>query len=155
MTTITFWEKPGCGGNARQKTVLEAAGHTVVVRNLLVEPWTRQRLMEFFNALPVAHWFNRAAVEVKSGELVPEEFDSATALSLMVNYPLMIRRPLMQAEDGSKHVGFVLEEVDAWVGLGDAWPAEVPRPGAAASMEGCISGGESCPEPEASHGAGA
>lgn len=156
MTTITFWEKPGCGGNARQKAVLEAAGHTVVVKNLLTEHWTRQRLLEFFDMLPVAHWFNRAAEEVKNGEIVPEEFDSATALSLMVNYPLLIRRPLMQAEDGalggSKHVGFVLEDVDAWVGLGDAWPPEIPRP--AVSLEGCANHGERCPQPEASHGAG-
>lgn len=149
MTTITFWEKPGCGGNARQRAILEAAGHTLVVKNLLAEPWTRQRLLEFFGVLPVAHWFNRAAVEVKNGELVPEEFDSATALSLMVNYPLMIRRPLMQTEDGRKLVGFVLEEVDAWVGLGDAWPAEVPRPDAMATLEGCRRGGESCPTPVA------
>ena len=88
-------------------------------------------------------------MEVKSGEIVPEEFDSATALSLMVNYPLLIRRPLMQREDGSKHVGFVLEDVDAWVGLGDGWPAEVPRP----NLEGCMSKGETCPMPEPAHGA--
>lgn len=153
MSTITFWEKPGCGGNARQRAMLEAAGHTLVVKNLLVEPWTRQRLLDFFGPRPVAHWFNRAAPEVKSGELVPESFDAATALSLMVNHPLMIRRPLMQTEDGSKMVGFVLEEVDAWVGLGDAWPDEMPRPSPTASLEGCRSAGESCPEPEVSHGA--
>lgn len=157
MTTITFWEKPGCDGNARQKAILEAAGHTVVAKNLLLEPWTRLRLTEFFDGLPVAHWFNRAAVEVKNGELVPEEFDSATALSLLVNYPLLIRRPLMQAEDGeqcgSKMVGFVLEEIDAWVGIGDAWPAEVPRHGA--QLEGCMSHGEACPSPAPRHGADA
>jgi nitrogenase-associated protein len=146
MTTITFWEKPGCGGNARQRAILEAAGHTLVVKSILDEPWTRQRLLEFFEGLPVAHWFNRAAVEVKNGEIVPEMMDATTAVSLMVNYPLLIRRPLMKREDGCTHVGFVLEEVDDWVGLGDAWPAEVPRP-ATASLEGCMSKGEACPPP--------
>lgn len=140
MTTITFWEKPGCGGNARQKAVLECAGHTLIVRSILDEPWTRQSLMDFFGERPVAHWFNRSAAEVRTGEIVPEAFDSSTALSLMVDNPLLIRRPLMQREDGSTHVGFVLEEVDAWVGLGDAWPAEVRRP----IVEGCTSGNESC-----------
>ena len=149
MATVTFYEKPGCGGNARQKAILEMAGHTVESRNLLLEPWTRQRLMEFFGILPVAHWFNRAAPEVKSGEIVPEELDRATALSLMVNYPLLIRRPLMQAMDGemsgSYHVGFVLEDVDAWIGLGDAWPKEAPRP---VSAEGCVHpAGQQCPVP--------
>jgi nitrogenase-associated protein len=147
MATITFWEKPGCGGNARQKAILEMAGHTVMAKNLLLEPWTRQRLSDFFMPVPVAHWFNRTAPEVKNGEIVPEEFDRATALSLLVNYPLLIRRPLMQAEDGSCHVGFVLEDVDAWIGLGDAWPPEAPR----LAVEGCVhgkGGAHHCPPPE-------
>ncbi len=149
MTTITFWEKPDCGGNARQRAILEAAGHTLIVKSILAEPWTRQRLFDFFEGLPVAHWFNRAAAEVKSGEIVPEMMDATTAVSLMVNYPLLIRRPLMQRDDGSTHVGFVLEEVEAWVGLGDAWPAEVPRQ-TPANLEGCMSKGEACPSPEVS-----
>ncbi len=151
MTTITFWEKPGCGGNARQKAILEMAGHTVVAKNLLQESWTRQSLIEFLIPLPIPYWFNRTAPEVKNGEIVPEEFDSGTALSLLLNYPLLIRRPLMQAEDGemrgSRHVGFVLEDVDAWIGLGDAWPPEAPRP----PVEGCIHGNDGadhCPVPE-------
>jgi nitrogenase-associated protein len=145
MAHIVFYEKPGCGGNARQKSLLEAAGHEVEVRNLLTEPWTRQRLLDFFGSLPVAHWFNRAAPEVKNGEIVPEEVDAATALSLFVANPIFIRRPLMQADDGSHHVGFVLEDVDAWVGLGNAWPEGVPRP---TSVEGCVNPeGDRCPEP--------
>jgi len=145
MAHIVFYEKPGCGGNARQKAILEAAGHVVEAKNLLVEAWTRQRLLDFLEPLPVPHWFNRAAPEVKSGEIVPEDIDAATALSLFVANPIFIRRPLMQADDGSHHVGFVLEDVDAWVGLGDAWPEGSPRP---ASAEGCVHPeGDRCPEP--------
>jgi len=145
MTTITFWEKPGCEGNARQRALLEAAGHVLDVKNLLLEPWTRMRLFDFFAPLPVAYWFNRTAPEVKNGEIVPEEFDSATALSMLVKYPHLIRRPLMRTDDGGHHVGFVLEDVEAWVGLGDAWPAEAPRP----AVEGCVhTDGQRCPPPE-------
>ena len=43
MAHIIFYEKPGCGGNARQKAILQAAGHEVEAKNLLAEPWTRQR----------------------------------------------------------------------------------------------------------------
>ena len=32
MATVTFYEKPGCVTNARQKRMLEAAGHTVVAQ---------------------------------------------------------------------------------------------------------------------------
>lgn len=143
MTTITFWEKPGCGGNLKQKAVLRAAGHTVVPRNLLTEPWTRSRLLAFFGDRPVAHWFNRAAPDVKSGDIVPEELDEATALGVLQHNPLLIRRPLMQAEDGSRMVGFVLQEVDAWVGL-DAGPPVEGDP------ETCVhgNGGRRCADPD-------
>lgn len=142
MTSITFWEKPGCGGNLKQKAVLRAAGHTVDARNLLAEPWSRSRLLAFFGDRPVAHWFNRAAPDVKNGEIVPEELDEATALGLLQNNPILIRRPLMQAADGSRMVGFVLEEVDAWVGLDAAGPVE-------ADPEACIHGdsGRRCADP--------
>ena len=143
MTTITFWEKPGCGGNLKQKAVLRAAGHTVVPRNLLTEPWTRSRLLAFFGDRPVAHWFNRAAPDVKSGDIVPEDLDEATALGVLQHNPLLIRRPLMQAEDGSRMVGFVLQEVDAWVGL-DAGPPVEGDP------ETCAhgNGGRRCADPD-------
>jgi hypothetical protein len=40
LAKITFWEKPGCQGNARQKEILLASGHELEVRNLLAEPWS-------------------------------------------------------------------------------------------------------------------
>ena len=137
MAQLIFWEKPGCEGNARQRAMLAAAGHQLAVKSILDENWDAATLRAFFGDLPVAHWFNRAAVEVKTGEIVPEAFDAEAALALMVDNPLMIRRPLMQAADGGRHVGFVLEAVDAWIGLGDAWPQEVPRP---ETLENCARG---------------
>ncbi|MBI1424317.1 MAG: hypothetical protein GC149_12685 [Gammaproteobacteria bacterium] len=41
MAEIVFYEKPGCGNNTRQKALLAAAGHHVIARNLLTEPWIR------------------------------------------------------------------------------------------------------------------
>jgi nitrogenase-associated protein len=124
MSTITFWEKPGCEGNGRQKAVLKAAGHTVVEKSLLDEPWTATRLLQFLAPLPVPLWFNRTASAVKDGSVVPETLSPEDAMLLLLQYPLLIRRPLMQAEDGSCMVGFVLEQVDAWIGLGEAMPAQ-------------------------------
>src|ERR1035441_756690 len=95
-TTVIFYEKPGCGNNARQKLWLAAAVHTVIARNLLTEAWTSERLRAFFGSLPVADWFNRAAPRVKSGELLPQEQDEAGALALMLADPLLIRRPLLE-----------------------------------------------------------
>ena len=54
MARITFWEKPGCSGNARQKEILRASGHALEVRNLLTGPWTVAELSRFFGQRPVA-----------------------------------------------------------------------------------------------------
>lgn len=123
MATVIFYEKPGCSGNARQKALLEAAGHTVIARDLLTKPWTRLELLSFFAGLPVAEWFNRNAPAVKSGEIVPEECDEATALALLQKHPLLIRRPLLEVE-GERRAGFDLAAIDAWIGLGASLPKE-------------------------------
>jgi len=34
MSRVTFYEKPGCANNARQKAWLQAAGHQLEVRSL-------------------------------------------------------------------------------------------------------------------------
>jgi nitrogenase-associated protein len=135
MTRIVFFEKPGCGGNARQRALLEAAGHTLSRRNQLTAHWTRDRLLAFLAPLPVAQWFNRAAPRVKSGEVVPERLDAESAVALLLGEPLLIRRPLMQrVDDGERLVGFDTAEVERFVGLGV--PAKTKTAGPA-SMEGC------------------
>lgn len=96
MATIVFYEKPGCVTNARQRQMLLAAGHEVVTRNLLAEPWTATRLREFFMSLPVMDWFNRAAPRIKSGEVDPSVLTAEGALDLMLADPLFIRRPLLE-----------------------------------------------------------
>jgi len=118
MSVIVFYEKPGCANNTRQKVLLAAAGHTVWAKNLLVEPWTAERLLTFFEDMPVAEWFNRAAPKVKSGEIVPEHLNAYTAMAMMIAEPLLIRRPLIEA-DGRREVGFDKNVIDAWLGLSD------------------------------------
>lgn len=116
MSTVTFYEKPGCGNNTKQKAMLVAAGHEVIAHNLLTEAWTAQRLLEFFGEHPVADWFNRAAPRVKSGEIVPEQIDAETAMRLILQEPLLIRRPLIEA-DGRKEIGFDQDLIHTWLGL--------------------------------------
>jgi nitrogenase-associated protein len=118
MAHVIFWEKPGCAGNARQKALLLASGHTLNVRNLLKEPWQAAELRTFFGARPVAEWFNRSSPKVKSGEVRPEELDETAALALMLADPLLIRRPLMEAA-GRREAGFDPERMKAWIGLAE------------------------------------
>ncbi len=116
MATITFFEKTGCSGNARQKKLLESSGHEVLARDLRHKVWTNFALLEFFIGLPVAQWFNPAAPAIKSGEIVPAELDEPTALALLRDNPLLIRRPLLQVGDERK-VGFDATAIHAWIGL--------------------------------------
>jgi len=137
MTRIVFYEKPGCAGNLRQKRLLADAGHTVHARNLLTEPWTAERLRGFFGARPVAEWFNRNAPKVKSGAVVPEALDAESAMALLLAEPLLIRRPLLEA-NGQREAGFDPPRIHAWLGLG--MEAEAPV------SEDCVRA-QPCPAP--------
>jgi len=134
MTRIVFYEKPGCANNSRQKRMLEAAGHEVVARDLLSEAWTEAKLRPFFGGRPVAEWFNRAAPKVKYGEIDPEAFGAEAAIALMLAEPILIRRPLMEA-DGKQVAGFDPEQVRAWIGLDE--PPEGASPEKKADLETC------------------
>lgn len=116
MTRVIFFEKVGCASNARQKAWLAAAGHAVEARDLLKHPWSRDELAAWFDALPVAEWFNRAAPQIKSGQIVPEALDREAALAAMLREPLLIRRPLLLA-GGRREVGFDVGRIHAWLGL--------------------------------------
>jgi nitrogenase-associated protein len=107
MAVIQFFEKPGCTNNNKQKALLRSAGHELIVHDLLHYPWTEQPeyLRSFFGALPVADWFNRSAPDVKNGVVLPERLDEQHALALMLKQPLLIRRPLLDA-DGQHSCGF-------------------------------------------------
>lgn len=137
MATVTFYEKPGCGTNARQKLALSKAGHTLEVRSLLTEPWTAERLRGFFGDTPVAAWFNPAAPKVKSGAVDPTAVDADAAIALMLAEPLLIRRPLVETESG-RCAGFDREPVLSLLGPSD--------PGAR-PLEGCSSPHAPCPDP--------
>ncbi|MCB4360990.1 ArsC/Spx/MgsR family protein [Quatrionicoccus australiensis] len=134
MAVVTFYEKPGCKGNLRQKTLLAAAGHTVQAKNLKTEAWTADRLLAFIGKLPVGSWFNPAAPAIKAGQIVPENLSFEHAVNLLLENPLLIRRPLMEIGE-ERMVGFDVAAVDAWIGLNNV---ELP----AGNIEACVHGPE-------------
>ncbi len=118
MSTIFFYEKPGCINNTKQKKLLREAGYEVDARNLLTEPWSAGRLTEFFSGLPVSEWFNRSAPQIKDGKVDPERLTPEQAIKLMLQEPLLIRRPLMQIGEHYL-VGFEADRVNQVLAL--AW----------------------------------
>ncbi|MGY3443107.1 nitrogenase-associated protein [Bradyrhizobium sp. USDA 4473] len=65
MATILFYQKPGCVTNARQMLALKAAGHDLIAKDILKEPWAAEDLRSFFGGMPIASWFNRASHQVR------------------------------------------------------------------------------------------
>ena len=144
MATVVLFQKPGCGTNARQKHMLELAGHTVIVKDLLTEPWTAERLRGFFGDTPVASWFNAAAPRVKSGAIDPEQLDADGAVGLMLAEPLLIRRPLVEV-GAERCAGFDREPVTTLLGDRGQTPRDsanvssssLEARGLTPSIEGC------------------
>jgi nitrogenase-associated protein len=116
MATVIFYGKPGCKGNARQRAILEAAGHSVEARSLLAEAWTGERLRTFFGDLAVAEWFNPSAPRVARGDIRPETLEAEAALALLAAEPLLVRRPLLEV-DGQRRAGWDPDGIAAWIGL--------------------------------------
>ncbi|MFM2291162.1 MAG: hypothetical protein RIS29_975 [Bacteroidota bacterium] len=108
---VIFYEKPGCTNNTKQKQMLIESGHQVLAKSLLTELWTVEKLKAFFGNKPVAMWFNMAAPDIKSGKINPEAFDEESALKAMIQNPLLIKRPLIDTEEG-KVCGFDNELVN-------------------------------------------
>ncbi|ACF44312.1 thioredoxin domain-containing protein [Pelodictyon phaeoclathratiforme] len=96
MATILFYEKPGCRNNNRQKAMLELSGHTLETVNLLEYAWSKEELAAYLGDKPVADCFNPAAPMIKSGELNPQSFTREEAIAMMIQQPLLIKRPLMK-----------------------------------------------------------
>ena len=118
MTTIHFYEKPGCLNNTRQKQLLREAGHLLVVYDLLQQNWAEEpaKLRSFFGDMPVVDWFNRSAPAIKNGEISPDSVSAEQAIELMIASPLLIRRPLLEVE-GRRLAGFDPQTIEAWLGL--------------------------------------
>lgn len=116
MAHIIFYEKPGCVNNTKQKTWLEAAGHTIEAHSILEHPWTPQTLLPFMRGGEPANWFNRTAPVIKAGKLDPEHFSANQAVAAMIVTPILIKRPLMQIGI-LKLQGFDKEEIERLVGL--------------------------------------
>ena len=136
---IIFYEKPGCITNTRQKKLLMRAGFDVDARDMRTEDWGAHDLRSFFGDMAVVDWFNKASPKVKSGEVDPETIDETQAIKLMIEDPLLIRRPLLKTDLGLG-CGFEADTLNR-LGLSGV-DADVGR-------EGCSNDhAHPCPEPK-------
>ncbi len=115
MKIVIFYEKPGCATNAKQKKSLRNAGCMVIERSLLEHGMNREELYAYLEHKPMTQWFNPAAPKIKSGEINPALLNEEAALQLLVNEPILIKRPLMVI-GGRKLCGFEQEYVETLLG---------------------------------------
>lgn len=114
--TLEFYEKPGCGGNARQKEKLQSLGCLLVIKNLLSTKWSADELRGFFDGKPKEEWFNMSAPLIKDGFLNPAVLTEEQALEVMIKEPILIKRPLIRKGD-VKISGFNPNEIKEKLGL--------------------------------------
>ncbi len=95
LKLVVFYEKPFCAANAKQKQILRSSGCTLIERNLLEHGLSVDELRTFMEEKRVAEWFNPAAPSIKNGEIKPDSLNEAEALEMLMNDPILIRRPLM------------------------------------------------------------
>lgn len=113
---LDFFEKPGCKNNRKQAQLLINAGVELNRRDILTHPWSAAELLPFFYRMAVPDWINRSAPRIKKGEIDLEGLQPKEALELLLEDPLLIRRPLLR--QGEKHlVGFEPERVEALFGI--------------------------------------
>lgn len=113
---IIFYEKPGCVGNKRQKKILQDCGYELEVKNMLSEPWTKERLLEFFVGQLGHAIVNESAPAIKNGEINLSVLDKDALIALMLENPILIKRPLMAFEE-KKLCGFDTMQVSEMLGV--------------------------------------
>lgn len=114
---VTFYEKPGCAGNRRQKALLESAGVEYTAKSILGTEWTKEKLEEFFAELEKEEIYNRSAPKIKSGEIDVERLSKEQLIAKMIEEPILIKRPLIEI-DGDKVCGFDIPTLNTLLGTG-------------------------------------
>lgn len=120
MSFIQFFEKPGCINGEKQKRILMEAGNTLECINILEHPWSREGLSLFFAMEDPTQIMNYTAPAIKYGEIVPEKLSYERAIMLMIENPILIKRPLIEV-DGTFIQGFMDERLTPYLG---AWTGE-------------------------------
>jgi len=117
---IQFFEKPGCINGEKQKRILIEAGNVLECMNILEYPWSREELVQFFAVKEPALIMNHTAPAIKKGEIVPANLQYEEAVSLMIENPILIKRPLIRV-DGLFVQGFMDERLTTYLG---SWNGE-------------------------------
>jgi nitrogenase-associated protein len=106
-----FFEKRGCGGNARQKELLKKHNITFEVKDLLNTKWSYDDLVGYFEGLEIVDMFNSFAPQIRDKQIDISKLSFYEAINLMIRNPILIKRPLLDI-NGVKICGFDIEKIN-------------------------------------------
>ena len=112
---VSFYEKPGCKGNERQKKLLIEAGYALHVIDLLSKDWKTEDLLKFFSGRSIYDCVNTRAPKITKEGFDPSKLSEDELLMEMINNPILIKRPLLFYR-GEFGVGFDNDLVDKLLG---------------------------------------
>ncbi|MCY0965324.1 ArsC/Spx/MgsR family protein [Parathalassolituus penaei] len=129
---VQFYQKTGCGGNRKQLNWLREAGIDPEVLDLASTRWTAEQLTPFLAGMKVADWFNGSAPAVRDGLVKPDQLSAEEALALIIERPLLVKRPLIRAEADHQSeplylCGFDLPRLLAWLNLDNGIIERMPE----------------------------
>ncbi len=119
-----FYEKKGCGGNARQKELLKKAGVEFEVKDILNTIWTKELLEGFFEGLSVENIFNMSALKIKNNALDIAVLSKEESIELMLKEPILIKRPLLEINQ-TKLCGFDIDKINALLHIAMPKPKDI------------------------------
>ena len=112
---VIFYEKTGCAGNERQKTLLQKNGISFQTKSLLDTKWDKESLKEFFLELEKEDIINKFAPKIKNNELDISKLSKDELVEIMCKEPILIKRPLIEIGD-KKICGFDIEKINQYLG---------------------------------------
>lgn len=118
MAFIQFFEKPGCINGEKQKNILIEAGNILECVNILEHSWNREELALFIAVKDPTLIMNYTAPAIKKGEIIPANLSYDEAVTLMIENPLLIKRPLIRV-DGMSVQGFTDERLTPYLASWD------------------------------------
>ncbi|HET6627404.1 MAG TPA: ArsC/Spx/MgsR family protein [Nocardioidaceae bacterium] len=107
---MEIWINPACSKCRAAASALDEAGIEYTERRYLDEPPTPQELTEVLNRLGLEPWDIVRMKEKVAGEIglrdIPRNAENRDRwISVMVEHPILIQRPIITADDGTTVVG--------------------------------------------------
>jgi arsenate reductase (glutaredoxin) len=101
---VVVYHNPECGTSRNVVHIIKSCGYSPIVIEYLAEGWTKSQLLGLFAAAGLTP--RMALRETKSPAeslgLLQEGVDDSTLLNAMIEYPILVNRPIVCTPKGVK-----------------------------------------------------